>query len=60
VHILIIPKEIQGLNMLSNATEQNVPILGYLLYAASLIAQQEGLGNGFRIVINNGKDGCNF
>jgi diadenosine tetraphosphate (Ap4A) HIT family hydrolase len=58
VHILIIPKDMEGLNMLSNAKAENVPILGHLLYAANLIAQQEGLDNGYRIVINNGKDGC--
>lgn len=44
--------------MLSSATEESVPILGYLLYAASVIAKQEGLNNGYRIVINNGKEGC--
>jgi diadenosine tetraphosphate (Ap4A) HIT family hydrolase len=58
VHVLIVPKEMQGLNMLSNATPENVPILGSLMYAASVIAKQEGLENGYRIVINNGKDGC--
>jgi len=58
VHIIIIPKEMQGLNMLSNANESNVEILGYLLYSASLIAKQLNLGNGYRIVINNGKEGC--
>ena len=58
VHIIIIPKELQGLNMLSNATPENVPIMGHLLYSASVIAKQENLDNGFRIVINNGKDGC--
>ena len=58
VHILIVPKEMQGLNMLSNAIPESIPILGYLMYAASVIAKQEGLENGYRIVINNGKDGC--
>jgi diadenosine tetraphosphate (Ap4A) HIT family hydrolase len=58
VHIIIIPKEMQGLNMLSNATPQHVPILGQLMYAASVIAKQEGLENGYRLVVNNGRDGC--
>ena len=58
VHIIIIPKEMQGLNMLSNATSQNIPILGQLMFAASEIAKQEGLVNGYRIVVNNDRDGC--
>lgn len=58
VHIIIIPKEMQGLNMLSNATSQNIPILGQLMFAASQIAKQEGLVNGYRIVVNNDRDGC--
>jgi histidine triad (HIT) family protein len=58
VHIIIIPKEMQGLNMLQSAQVENVPILGYLLYSAAVIARQENLENGYRIVINNGKEGC--
>jgi len=58
VHIIIIPKEMQGLNMLSNATSQNIPILGQLMFAATEIAKQEGLVNGYRIVVNNDRDGC--
>ncbi len=58
VHIIIIPKEMQGLNMLSSAKEENIPILGHLMYAASVIAREEKLDNGYRIVINNGKEGC--
>jgi histidine triad (HIT) family protein len=44
--------------MLSNAKEENVPILGKLLYGASIIAKQLNLDNGYRIVINNGREGC--
>lgn len=34
-------------------------MLGHLLYVAQLVAKQEGLDkSGFRIVINDGVDGC--
>lgn len=58
VHIIVIPKKMNGLNMLSSATEQHIPILGKLMYACSVIAKQEKLDNGYRVVINCGKDGC--
>ncbi|GAV82748.1 HIT domain-containing protein, partial [Cephalotus follicularis] len=57
-HILIIPKVKDGLAGLSKAEERHCEILGRLLYAAKLIAKQEDLDNGFRIVINDGPDGC--
>ena len=40
------------------AEERHTEILGQLLYAAKLIATQEGLVDGFRIVINDGPNGC--
>ena len=58
VHIIIVPKKMQGLNMLSSAKPEHVPILGKLLLAASEIAKQEKLDKGYRIVINCGKEGC--
>ena len=58
VHVIVVPKKMQGLNMLSSAKEEHVPILGKLLYACSVIAKQEKLDNGYRVVINCGKDGC--
>ena len=30
--------------------------VGHLMYVASKVAQQQGLGEGFRVVVNNGKD----
>ncbi|KAH7513158.1 hypothetical protein FEM48_Zijuj12G0166900 [Ziziphus jujuba var. spinosa] len=57
-HILIIPKVKDGLTGLSKAEERHIDILGRLLYTAKLIAKQEGLDDGFRIVINDGPDGC--
>jgi diadenosine tetraphosphate (Ap4A) HIT family hydrolase len=58
VHVLVIPKHRDGLTQLAHAEERHEPILGHLLYAAKLVAKQEKLDDGFRIVINDGKDGC--
>uniref|UniRef100_A0A0A9BNL7 HIT domain-containing protein n=1 Tax=Arundo donax TaxID=35708 RepID=A0A0A9BNL7_ARUDO len=58
VHIIIIPKVKDGLSRLSKAEERHVEVLGYLLYAAKIVAKQEGLDDGFRIVINDGTKGC--
>ncbi|XP_063595035.1 uncharacterized HIT-like protein Synpcc7942_1390 isoform X1 [Penaeus indicus] len=55
-HILVIPKK--RLAMLSDATEEDNSLLGHLLLTANKVAAQEKLDNGFRIVINNGKDGA--
>ena len=33
-------------------------ILGQLLYAAKIVAEKEGILDGFRVVINNGSDAC--
>eukprot|EP00612_Vaucheria_litorea_P002788 CAMPEP_0171458998 /NCGR_PEP_ID=MMETSP0945-20130129/4456_1 /TAXON_ID=109269 /ORGANISM="Vaucheria litorea, Strain CCMP2940" /LENGTH=131 /DNA_ID=CAMNT_0011984925 /DNA_START=110 /DNA_END=505 /DNA_ORIENTATION=+ len=58
VHFLVIPKDKNGLNRLSDAKEENKPLLGHLLYVAQLLAKQRGLGPGFRVVINDGRNGC--
>lgn len=58
VHIILIPKEMNGLNMIENAEENHVEQLGYLLYAAKLVAKKSELTEGYRLVINNGKQGC--
>nr|CAD1817388.1 unnamed protein product [Ananas comosus var. bracteatus] len=57
-HIIIIPKVKDGLTGLSKAEERHVEILGYLLYVAKLVAKQEGLDDGFRVIINDGPKGC--
>lgn len=59
VHFLVIPKNKNGLNRLSNAKEEHKEILGHLMYTASQVARQEGLGtDGFRLVINDGVNGA--
>ncbi|KAG8096175.1 hypothetical protein GUJ93_ZPchr0013g37198 [Zizania palustris] len=57
-HIVIIPKVKDGLTGLSKAEERHVEILGYLLYVAKILAKQEGLEDGYRVVINDGPNGC--
>ncbi|KAL5247319.1 hypothetical protein ACHWQZ_G019258 [Mnemiopsis leidyi] len=56
VHFLVIPK--QPIAMLSQASEEEAPLLGYLLNVARKCAEEQKLGDGYRIVINNGKHGC--
>lgn len=44
--------------MSKKAEERHIEILGHLLYIAKVVAKQEGLEEGFRIVINDGPNGC--
>ncbi|KAL6603134.1 hypothetical protein ACP70R_043495 [Stipagrostis hirtigluma subsp. patula] len=58
VHVLVIPKVRDGLTGLDKAEPRHVEILGQLLYAAKVVADKEGLAEGYRVVINNGAEGC--
>ena len=51
-HILIIPKKV--IPKLSYSTEDDKQILGHLMLVAGKIADQLGLDETFRLVINNG------
>ncbi|HIK15771.1 MAG TPA: histidine triad nucleotide-binding protein [Leptolyngbyaceae cyanobacterium M33_DOE_097] len=55
VHILVIPK--QAIAKLSDAESQDHALMGHLLLTAKRVAEQEGLTNGYRVVINTGEDG---
>lgn len=55
VHILVIPKNKDGLVGIENAEQRHEAILGKLLIAVSKIAKAENLTEGYRVVINNGK-----
>ena len=58
-HILVIPKVLGRLQQVSKATEEDEAILGHLMYVASHVAREQGLGeSGFRIVVNDGKHGA--
>ena len=53
VHIVIVPRtEISGVAAVTEEGDHQ-----RLIYAARLIAEQEGLTNGYRLVINQGEDG---
>ena len=54
-HILVIPKK--PIPMLADATEEDKALLGHLLFTVSVIAKQEELNNGYRVVINIGEEG---
>ena len=56
VHVLIVPKK--PLPRLGEATSEDHRLLGHLLLKAAAVAAQLGLKqNGYRLVINNGRDG---
>ncbi len=54
-HILVIPK--QPIPKLADAQPEDKMILGHLLFTVSEIARQENLDDGYRVVINTGKEG---
>ena len=54
MHFLVIPKVKDGLSMLERATEKHTEVLGHLLVTVAKVAKQEGLEEGYRVVINNG------
>lgn len=55
MHILVIPKK--PIDMLVNAEDEDQALLGHLLLVARRIAADEGYGDAFRLVVNNGKNG---
>jgi len=55
VHILLIPKK--PLPQLAAAESEDHALMGHLLLTAKRVAEQAGLSNGYRLVINNGSDG---
>ncbi|KAK3274551.1 Histidine triad nucleotide-binding protein 1 [Cymbomonas tetramitiformis] len=57
-HVLVIPKIRAGLTQLSKAVPEHKDILGHLLYTAQAVAKSEKLDKGFRIVVNDGEEGC--
>ncbi|XP_072963232.1 14 kDa zinc-binding protein-like [Typha angustifolia] len=58
VHVLIIPKLRDGLTQLGKAEPKHAEVLGHLLYAAKVVAEKEGIAEGFRVVINSGPAAC--
>jgi len=55
VHCLVIPKK--PIPRIGEAEDQDGELLGHLLLTARSVARQLDLGEGFRLVINNGANG---
>ena len=53
-HVLLIPKK--EMPRLVDATADDAALLGHLMLSANKIAQQLGVGDAFRLVVNNGAD----
>ena len=56
-HFLVIPKNRDGLTGISAAEDRHKELLGHLMVTASKVAAQEKLVEGYRVVINDGKQG---
>ncbi len=52
VHVLVIPK--QPIARLVDAEDKDEALLGHLMLTASKVAADEGIGDAFRVVVNNG------
>jgi histidine triad (HIT) family protein len=52
VHVLVIPK--RGIPRLVDAQPADQELLGHLLLAAGKVAEQLGVAEAFRLIINNG------
>lgn len=58
VHVLVIPKK--PIPRVGEAAEEDASLLGHLIIVAGKVASELGCNsteNGFRLVINNGRDG---
>ena len=53
IHVLIIPRK--GIPRLVDAELEDQALLGHLMLVAGKVAEQLGVGDAFRVVINNGE-----
>lgn len=56
VHFLVIPRI--HIPRISEAHNEDAPLLGHLLMVAKNVAKKEELDEGYRVVINDGKNGA--
>ncbi|KAI5712198.1 histidine triad nucleotide-binding protein 1 [Diaphorina citri] len=56
IHFLVIPRK--PIPSLSEAGDEDAEILGHLMVTASKLAKKQGLDNGYRLVVNNGRHGA--
>jgi histidine triad (HIT) family protein len=52
VHLLVIPKK--PLATLADVETKDQEMIGHLLLVANIVAEKEGVGDAFRLVLNNG------
>jgi histidine triad (HIT) family protein len=55
IHVLVIPRA--EIPSLSQSSPDDTALLGHLLFAVKVIAEQLKLANGYRVIINCGSDG---
>jgi len=54
VHVLLIPKK--EIPRLVDAQPEDAALLGHLMITANTVARQLGVGDAFRLAVNNGAD----
>ena len=55
-HLLLVPRK--AIPRIAEATQDDEKLLGHMLLQVQQIAREQGLlENGFRLIINNGRDG---
>lgn len=55
VHLLIVPRE--HISSTREADQTKSGLIGHLMWTAAEIARTNGLADGYRLVVNTGKDG---
>ena len=55
VHVLVIPKK--PIEKLSDASAEDQALLGHLMLTVGKVAEQLGVTDGYRVVVNNGANG---
>lgn len=53
-HVLLVPKK--EIDRLSSAAREDQALLGHLMLAVGKVARQLGVGDAFRVVVNNGAE----
>ena len=53
-HVLVVPKK--EIARLVDATDDDKALLGHMMVAAGKVARELGVGDAFRLVVNNGAD----
>jgi len=55
VHMLVIPRK--PIPRLVDASAEDQQLLGHLMLIARQMANEQGIGEGFRLIVNNGEGG---